>query len=569
MKNSHLKSSIVIVAVLLIAEGSAFAQQPGPNSFLAVLRQAREKSQAQEWSAAIPLWQRVVADNPNVAGFWYALASAQLAAGDDRKAIPSLEKSLELGARSLWIIAFQIAQAHGRLNEKEATLNWLDRAISLGWRNRDLIRNDAAFAFLREDARFKTLAGVVDTSKMSQTEGWRYDLSVLQNEIKRMHYSPFHKVSQAQFDSEVQTLSNDIPRLTSNQITVRIMKLMSLIGDGHTGAFPDLNPAWPQAIPIQFRQFQEGLFVIAADRKYADLVGTQVMRFGNHTSEQVIQAVAPIISKDNDQGVARSAANYIRYPQVLNGLGLITQSDQMDLTVRETGGKTRTVTIQMAPTDPQFDRITGAPQWVTVYEASPGPLPLYLKDRRIPYWFEYVPANKAVYFQYNVVTNTPAEPFNTFLDRMFKFIEDNDVEKLVIDMRWNNGGNALLVPPLISGLDRTAKINQTGKLFVIVGRYTFSAAIPAAGLIERFTNAIFVGEPTPSPPNVIAESNIITLPYSRLPVSIADIYWQSSSPIDRRTWIAPLLSVPLRFDDYKAKRDPALDAIFAYPKPAQ
>ena len=88
----------------------------------------------------------------------------------------------------------------------------------------------------------------------------------------------------------------------------------------------------------------------------------------------------------------------------------------------------------------------------------------------------------------------------------------------------------------------------------------------AAALLERSSDAIFVGEPTPSSPNVSAESNILRLPcHSRVYVSISDIYWQNSWPTDHRTWIAPLLYTPLSYADFAAKRDPALDAILATP----
>jgi hypothetical protein len=46
--------------------------------------------------------------------------------------------------------------------------------------------------------------------------------------------------------------------------------------------------------------------------------------------------------------------------------------------------------------------------------------------------------------------------------------------------------------------------------------------------------------------------------------SISDLYWQSSWPLDYRTWIAPLLYAPPSFALYRANRDPALEAILAY-----
>ena len=193
---------LLVIAVLIGAPTCAFAQQTSADAFLELVRQAGEKSQAQDWAGAIPLWERVVAVNPHVARFWYALATAQINAGENRKAIPSLEKSLELGARSLWLIAYQLAQVHALLREKDPTLKWLDRSIELGFRNREGIRNDQTFAFLREDPRFKSLTAEIDAARMSRTEGWRHDLSFLETEVKRMHYSPFRKVSQSDFERE-------------------------------------------------------------------------------------------------------------------------------------------------------------------------------------------------------------------------------------------------------------------------------------------------------------------------------------------------------------------------------
>ena len=104
-------------------------------------------------------------------------------------------------------------------------------------------------------------------------------------------------------------------------------------------------------MPLQFGLFQEGLFVISADVKHSNLVGTKVVRIGQHTPEQVIQAVTPMISEDNEQGVTRGVVNFIRYPQLLNGLGLQSQSDRIELTVHDAEGQTRTASITAAQID--------------------------------------------------------------------------------------------------------------------------------------------------------------------------------------------------------------------------
>jgi hypothetical protein len=54
--------------------------------------------------------------------------------------------------------------------------------------------------------------------------------------------------------------------------------------------------------------------------------------------------------------------------------------------------------------------------------------------------------------------------------------------------------------PLIHRLIRCDTINQWGKLFVVIGRRTFSAAMNLAVDLERHTRALFVGEPTGGAP---------------------------------------------------------------------
>src|SRR6185503_10339780 len=356
-----------------------------PNAVLKDLQQAQAKSQSRDWAAAAPLWERLVAGNPNVGWWWHYLGISQLNTGEYRKAIPSLEKAFELGAFApLGRIAFDIARAHAGLKEKEATLQALQRAFDLGARNRDRLATNAEFAFLRGDPRFKSMTGEIDRDNVSRTDGWRHDLSLFEAEVKRMGYDPFHKTSEAQFHTEVERLRADVPSLTDNQIIVRIMRLLALVGDGHTCIAPQVVSSW-KTVPIQFELFDEGLYIVAADPKYSDLVGKQVLRFGNKTTEQVFQALEPIITKDKDnlQDIKRNGPRIVRYPGILDGLGLQPQSESIVFTVREADGKTRTAEVTAAARDDQqYSRIAGHPSWVTMFQGSPGSLPLYLKDRR-------------------------------------------------------------------------------------------------------------------------------------------------------------------------------------------
>ncbi len=160
------------------------------------------------------------------------------------------------------------------------------------------------------------------------------------------------------------------------------------------------------------------------------------------------------------------------------------------------------------------------------------------------------------------------EKLADFFHRVFAFIDANPVDRLVIDIRNNGGGNGYLNWPLIYGIIRSDKINRRGKLFAITGRMTFSAAGMCAVYLERHTNALFVGEPTGSSPNGYGEHGETTLPNSLIKVFVSTLYWQEADPRDRRPWIAPQIAAELTFEDYRNNVDPAMRAILNYvPQP--
>ncbi len=169
-----------------------------------------------------------------------------------------------------------------------------------------------------------------------------------------------------------------------------------------------------------------------------------------------------------------------------------------------------------------------------------------------------------MYVAVNNLRNDPKQRAADFFAQVFKAVDEREVDKLVIDLRWCNGGDTANAQPLINSIVRRDKINRSGKLFVIVGRQTFSAAINAAVLLERNTNSIFAGEPTGDSPNFVGETNLVTLPYSKSRAIISNLYWQISSPQDARKWIAPTLYAPPTFESFRENRDPAMEAILAY-----
>jgi hypothetical protein len=447
-------------------------------------------------------------------------------------------------------------------------VTWLQDAFARGYRDLDHAKNDPSFKLVHDDPRFVALVGPFDTSQMSRVQGWQSDLALLQKELERKSYPRFAKMSHQELKANVANLTKNVSNLSDPQAVVEVMKLMANMGVGHTEALPPRTTEFAQTLPMKFFLFKEGLYVIAADPKYQDLLGAQVLSFGDTNLNQAMATVAPVVFRDNDMWLQAMIPNLFRHTALLKALNLISDPLQVPLTVRDRQEHTRTVTISADPTQPDIWNSYPYPStWVGFSPVGAVPAPLYLKHMEAFYWFQYLPESRAVYFQYNRVLSDAKEPFDKFVARLFTFIEKPDVDKLIIDLRWNNGGNTYLLPPLINALVEHPKINSEGRLFVIIGRRTFSAAGNAAAYVQRQTNAIFVGEPTGSKPNSLGDETYVMLPYSKLTTSVADVYWESSWPQDFRNRIAPQIFIEPTFAAYRSHQDAAMDAILGLGNP--
>jgi tetratricopeptide (TPR) repeat protein len=546
------------------------------DDFLALVAGAQLRSAEGDWADAAALWARVTTANPVNGDYWARLAEARFGNEEYEAARQAYEKVRELGVRSVFRqryrddapqlmpgeIAYHIACCQAALGRRDEAIDALAAALAAGFRELHRARDDKYWQPWQDDERLRELLGIIDADALPRDQGWRFDLALLAREIKRLAYAPFGIISEEEFDRQVARLDRDIPALSDAQVLVAMLKLVRHLDDGHAGVWPpDKHDELSRMLPVDFFLFTEGLFVIAAGPGHEKLLGARVEKIGDLTVEEAITALDPIIVRDNEQQVTFKITALLRSTAVLQGLGIIDDLAGATLTICADGTREQ-ITLAAEPGESRLYRYP--PDWTELPDTVPGnPRPLHLRHRDLPYWFEYLPAADLVYFQYNAVRNHPAETFAAFCDRLFGFIAERRPARLVLDVRWNGGGNTFLSQALLHHLIGCPAINHHGALFVIIGRLTFSAAQNTVTAIDRETSAIFVGEPTGSRPNFIGESIWFELPYSKVRANAADLFWQTSWPDDHRPWVAPDIYTPPTFDAYRRNRDPAMDAILA------
>jgi len=391
---------------------------------------------------------------------------------------------------------------------------------------------------------------------------WQADLAYLAAEMERKHKNLYANITRAAFAEAVRCLHSRIPALARHQIIVELARLAALIGDGHTNLYLD-SPAPVLGFhryPLKLGLLDEVLFIQATDPARTDLLGARVTQIGTVPAGEAIARVRALIGAENEMRRLSWAPFFLTVPEILQAQRIIPTCDAAAFAIEQAGHHRTVVLTPLAA--------NGEAAWVNLYETAPAPRPLYLQDPANRFWFTYLDDSQTVYLQYNVVRDKDDETLADFFGRVFAFVDAHPVERFVIDLRANGGGNNMLNWPLIYGLIRSDKVNQPGKLFTIIGRGTFSAAMNCVTALERHTHTLFVGEPTGASPNHYGDATPIVLPHSGLSVYASTLYWQESWPYDNRPWTAPNLPAPLTYAAALANRDPAMEAILAYDRHA-
>ncbi len=403
-------------------------------------------------------------------------------------------------------------------------------------------------------------------------EIWRRDLDLLAEELPRRHPDLFASLPRPDFEEDLARLRGRVEDSAHHELVTELARIVAAVGDGHTrltlplapgsGFFqghsetpPPLHPDMLlRTLPIRLYPFSDGLFVERVAKRHGAAAGARVVGIGGMSAAEAIAAVSPVVQRDNPMQVKNHLPERLVIPEILHARGVAETMERVPFHLETADG--RRLTLELAPTPPG-EQV----EWVDARRGAERPLPLSLQQRGRNIWFTYLEDARAVYCQYNEVYGSDEETLEQFAERLFAFVDSHEVDKLILDLRFNRGGNNSLNQPLLHGLIASRKLQRAGSLYTLIGRATFSAAMMFAVDLEKHTPTLFVGEPTGSRPNHYGDSRKLRLPGTGLTVRISSLYWQYSSPRDERRWIEPHLPAALSAADARAGRDPALEAI--------
>lgn len=387
---------------------------------------------------------------------------------------------------------------------------------------------------------------------------WQYEINLLGKELSQKHKDLYFKTDSVTFHSALDKIASEAEGQSLFRVSLLLQQAMARMADDQTRINYHFNIDADAILPIALYWFEDGIYVLKTRKEFNQILGKKLTAINGFPLRTVIDSLATLLVKDNNALLRAEIPRMIVWTQLLENFGFAAR-DSILIEVEDQDG-----TLIHQP----FRLPANESEYVSV---QPEQLPLGWQDRKSFFREHYLPDEKIYYIQYNKCWSREAEEkfgtgatalfmpsFKEFEKLVFQNIKKYEIDKIVFDLRLNDGGNALQGTRFIKKLCKT-KFNGQGEFYVLVGRYTSSSAIINSVDFMKRAKVVIIGEETGGRPNHYGEVKRFVLPESRLVVSYPTRYF-SLLDTDPPT-LKPEIITPLYFDDYLKGRDTAMEAV--------
>ena len=385
---------------------------------------------------------------------------------------------------------------------------------------------------------------------------WEEDLDYLNRKIQK-EFKSFDPTVKDQFKEGINTLKKELTKFNNDEIAIKTSQLLAGLGDGHTElSLLEINADFNR-LPLILYFFEDKLYIVGAHKSHQQFIGSQILKIGNQSVPEVFSLLKTVMTHDNDYEILHAGTGYLLLTKILHFLNLTSDPSSVNLTLKKSDN-TYTENVSALPIE---DYIKGP--WVRYWDVFNISKPLYAKKRNIDHWYEYLEDQKTMYFYYGKNNNQSGKPsIKKVVKQLFDDIDKIKPEKLIVDMRRNRGGNYHKSRPLIEAVKKRAFLNKKGKIYVITGRTTFSAAMVTSIFFKKETNAILIGEPSRGHPNKTDNVEHMNLPNSNLLIEYTTKvkkHWPELNDLDH---VPVDIKIVPNFTDYSKGIDPVLRYIY-------
>lgn len=391
---------------------------------------------------------------------------------------------------------------------------------------------------------------------------WQLDLVELDADIRRYHINPFwfnDEVGYKRLYKEAQDYISHAKPIDTNKVNAYLEKLVAYISDGHSYVVDKSGRFGLLSFDLEW--FGDYIYLIALAHEDQDYLGAKVIAFDGMTVKEANKRIMRFIPVVNSSSFKFHTKDAYHFAGLLYAAGISKNKTTVELTLQLPKGEQVKKVFSLRNNTKKFIDLQ-EPQGITI--------PLYRQQQDKFQWLTYLEKEQVVYLRYARVMEKSSGDISLIASQLTQILSNRPVQKLIVDVRDNGGGDSYLNAPLIKAIAANPSINQPGKLFVLTNHNTFSAAINFAGNMEIKTKALFVGEKVADRASFAGEAGPQArhiLPNSGIAVSLSFSEWNTTYDGDMRDAVGLNIPINTTMQDFLLGRDPVLQTCLDYVPP--
>lgn len=380
---------------------------------------------------------------------------------------------------------------------------------------------------------------------------WKEDLEQLREELPKKHLNLYFDQSKEDFHWAIDKLKEELEEGDLDHFVVisNIARIVASFKDAHTTVY--IPGKW--FLPFDFYWFEEGIYIVGGLESYSSLIGCRITHINDLEIIEVVDCLKTVISFENESFLKSQLPKYIRVAEVLYGLDIIDGLKELSIGVEYGDGIVSTIEIKT------YTEQELSSDYINIDKLLLYELPLYRRGDA-NYWSQHLEDHNTFYINYNCCKNMNNIGAKAFFNGVVDNINMSKVDKVVIDLRNNFGGNSRLLEPFILNLKNWVTEDSSRRVFTIIGRDTFSSALLNAYSLKNDVGAILLGEASGGKPNCYGEVLYIELLNSKLRIRYSTKYYDIIDD-DSQESLFPDIKLGVKFDDFIRCKDVVMEYI--------
>lgn len=376
---------------------------------------------------------------------------------------------------------------------------------------------------------------------------WKEDLQIYKASLEDKHIDLYHSVTEEEFNAEWSKIYDSIGLLNDFEITLKLMQLTRLINDGHTAV--SLRNYDIHDYPFKIKHIENQWRVVKINNTNKNLLKSTLVAIDDVPIDKVMSKVSKVAQfVENEHSLLVRTGNYATISELLYALGITKKSNSATFTFQD---------INHQSIDIRLDALNQTTSNSDSFQELVIGIPEIIKPENLSFeylWYAPIQNTNAVYIRFDSYPSF--EKMQRFSEELLGFISKNKIEKIVIDMRNNGGGDLYVGIALAYALNLSDTVDWKQGVYVMTDAVTFSAGTSNSALFKQLLNAKIIGQPTGSKPTGYQDMDQFELPNSKLVITYSKRRFNLSETVTQG--IYPDVILNYNWKDYQNGLDTML-----------